>query len=965
MVVTAVGDWLRAAETCRLDELPRQVDQEGRSLPGDPGRRQRYAALVAAYHAGVAADRIPVLAGWWRPRADGPVEVFAGGGVLGVESVGDRATATMPAGGRGRLLGPGVLADRLKAVPYWVRLAGLTDALVLDEPPAPADELRPSLEDSLLQVSREPFAWLLVAQPVPGAELARIAQQVADEERHTRSRSSPEYAVRVARLERRHRELRQAEASGLWWVHLLAGGMSAGSATAVAGLLTASTDLTGLPYVLAPLGPAGGLDETLETVSERSPFPASSRLVAAVAAVPREEIPGLRLVLRPDFDVTPETVGTADPAGGPMVSVGRVMDRNRRPVEDLLLPGASLNRHTFVCGATGAGKSQTIRNLLEQASAAGVPWLVVEPAKAEYRRMAARLGPERVVAIRPGDPDAPPVGVNPLEPAAGFPLQTHVDLVRALFLAAFEADEPFPQVLAAALTRCYEEQGWDLALGEARASGHAPRYPTLGDLQRAADQVVTEIGYGREITDNVRGFVRVRLGSLRLGTTGRFFEGGHPLDFARLLQENVVFEIEDVGDDQDKAFLMGTVIVGLVEHLRVRERADPEPPSPGLRHLCVFEEAHRLLRRTEQPGPAAHAVELFAALLAEIRAYGEGLVVAEQIPSKLVHDVIKNTAVKVIHRLPARDDREVVGATCNLSELQSQYLVTLEPGTGAVFTDGMDRPVLIQVPDGTGRERIRVSPTRTVDDLIGRRSGLCGTECSAVPCSLRQMRNAQRSAEDSGWLTLWAELAVLGHFTGWGTPLPDRRRLRQLSTMPARLRDCTLAHAIDHAVAIRSAAAIAPVAAPPALAHHVADSMRGMRDGVRSCASEEPEWLARPYRWVLVLDELAAAVRADPGAGPHPRMDEWNARYGAHLPPVPGAGQLALVRSWFDTDTRDPTALAVVAYGAGDRSAVERAVGARRADADWNDRLEAALASFYECRWPLRYLTGPTQGGSG
>jgi hypothetical protein len=44
---------------------------------------------------------------------------------------------------------------------------------------------------------------------------------------------------------------------------------------------------------------------------------------------------------------------------------------------------------------------------------------------------------------------------------ARFPLQAHADLVRALFLAAFEADEPFPQVLAVALTRCYEDGSCD------------------------------------------------------------------------------------------------------------------------------------------------------------------------------------------------------------------------------------------------------------------------------------------------------------------------------------------------------------------------------------------------------------------------------------------------------------------------------------------------------------------------
>jgi DNA helicase HerA-like ATPase len=135
----------------------------------------------------------------------------------------------------------------------------------------------------------------------------------------------------------------------------------------------------------------------------------------------------------------------------------------------------------------------------------------------------------------------------------------------------------------------------------------------------------------------------------------------------------VVFEIEDAGDNRDKAFLMGAVLLRLTEYLRLRQRAEG-PATRQLRHLTVVEEAHRLLRQPPPgsgAGPAAQAVEMFADMLAEIRAYGEGLIIAEQIPSKLIPDVIKNTAVKITHRLPAADDRDTVGATMNLHSLPS------------------------------------------------------------------------------------------------------------------------------------------------------------------------------------------------------------------------------------------------------------------------------------------------------
>ena len=527
-----------------------------------------------------------------------------------------------------------------------------------------------------------------MAEPLSAGEIGRLAEELAQREQYATGDSDrfPGRATAARRLSLRHAEMRKGASAGMWRVRLLAGGADAGAAARVAGLVCASADLSGLPYALAPAGGAArGLPEALDDpdaagtspaggdAAAGHPFYASSELVAALTRPPEREMPGIRLALRPDFDVTQEPA-----AGRAAITVGEILDRNRQ-AGPLALPLDSLNRHVFVSGATGSGKSQTVRALLEAATRAGIPWLVVEPAKAEYRLMAARLagpgvpgvpgaaGPgagaviSQVVRIRPGEPDAIAAGLNPLEPAADgegrrFPLQTHADLVKALFIASFRSDEPFPQVLSAALTRVYEDAGWDLALGETVAADTSPCYPSLTDLQRAAISVVREIGYSQRITDDVLGFIKVRLSSLRLGTTGRFLEGGHQLDFGTLLSTNAVLEIEDVGDDSDKAFLMGTVLIRLAEHLRMASRAGspgsggfggvvpPQggsggmgPPgregasragSPGLRHLTVIEEAHRLLRRQETGAPAgaaAHAVEMFAGLLAEIRAYGEGL----------------------------------------------------------------------------------------------------------------------------------------------------------------------------------------------------------------------------------------------------------------------------------------------------------------------------------------------------
>lgn len=126
-----------------------------------------------------------------------------------------------------------------------------------------------------------------------------------------------------------------------------------------------------------------------------------------------------------------------------------------------------------------------------------------------------------------------------------------------------------------------------------------------------------------------------------------------------------------------------------------------------MRHVTVIEEAHRLLARApaqtgpEQGNPRGKAVETFVNMLSEIRAYGEGFVVAEQIPTKLAPDVIKNTALKIMHRIVANDDRQAMGGAMNLTPAQVRHVVSLGVGQAVVHGGGRhadDGAVLVQVP---------------------------------------------------------------------------------------------------------------------------------------------------------------------------------------------------------------------------------------------------------------------------
>jgi uncharacterized protein len=576
---------------------------------------QDFVSILPAALAAAGRGR-PFVAGWLSRRAGSPLELITNAAASepgpapgphrsllpeppahplpppgGVRAAGQ--ALLYPPGSRGIPARPGWLEAWDSLV--WMLCPGrqappLADAAAA---PAPGERSRPTLfESALAALIGRPFGWLVVAEPsgLPDAEIAELRTQVNVLRRHDEEQSR----FGAERTGRRLAELDAFREAGLWHVRVLAGAATEADAALLAPVLVGSVDVSHHPYRLVTGRVPYRLAEALRATAAVSegealaPFTATAGVLAALIGLPTLEVPGLRVVEAGHFDLTSETgeaaAGGAETAGPPRhaglaatagpggqaagaLGLGMILDGLDRPVGQFGVPLPTLNRHALVTGATGAGKSQTVRHLLEQLTGAGLPWLAIEPVKSEYPAMAGRLagagrpGGDRgtaVTVINPADPAAIPFSVNPLAPEPGYPVQAHIDMVRALFLAAFDADEPFPQIMSQALQRVYEECGWDVVTG-GRVPGAAaePIIPTLAQLQRTALAVIEELGYGAQLQADVRGFVDVRLRSLRIGSAGRFFEGGHPGDVAALLDRNVVLAIEDVANDEDKTILIG------------------------------------------------------------------------------------------------------------------------------------------------------------------------------------------------------------------------------------------------------------------------------------------------------------------------------------------------------------------------------------------------------------------------
>jgi Helicase HerA, central domain len=596
-------------------------------------------------------------------------------------------------------------------------LSGL--ALGVPAPDAPGDSDGATALDRLVRsMPAGPWSALVLAYPVSETMVAAVRAQILNEiravETSARTEGAPspltEHYVRLLALALE--SLGDALAAGAWRtaVYLLGDGGTYPSLAA--GWRSVFSTERSLPEPVrifdrpdaAELARGWALPDRESPSGPghyRRPFELQTLLTTAQLAryvhLPENETPGFAVDTLPRFDA----VAGGTPDGG--IALGRILHGRRETSAEYRVSLASLTRHTFVAGTTGSGKTNTIFSILARADAAGIPFLVLEPAKTEYRALIEHpvLG-GRIRVFTAGKAAVAPMQLNPFEVPAGTSVSEHLDLIRAAFGAAFGLWTPLPQILERCLHAVYADRGWDLRTnGNVRLSAGddpADAYPTLGDLLAKAAEVIRSLGYDERVTGDMYAALTTRLESLRTGGKGAMLDVARSLPMAELLEHPTVIELEGMGDEGDKAFLTGLILIRLAEHRRAQGQRD------GLAHLLVIEEAHRLLANVpmhaaeELANPRGQAVETFSNLLSEVRAYGQGVIIADQVPVRLAPDVVKNTTLKIAHRTVSADDRAALGASMAMEDAQTAALTTLTVGEAAVFGAGDDAPLLVRIP---------------------------------------------------------------------------------------------------------------------------------------------------------------------------------------------------------------------------------------------------------------------------
>lgn len=418
----------------------------------------------------------------------------------------------------------------------------------------------------------------------------------------------------------------------------------------------------------------------------------SSKELAMLLSLPHKSVPGFPVVEH--VSLAKEVIRNNESLMKREVSLGCIFDLGKAYTENRVkLDVKSLTQHVFVTGSTGCGKSETIYKLINETKQVGTKFLVIEPAKGEYKNV---FGDVNVFGTNPLI--MPLLRINPFSFPAGVHVLEHIDRLTEIFNVCWPMYSAMPAVLKKAMLDAYESCGWDLRLSVNRLSRGEDVYPSFLDLFLSLEKVITESAYSEEVKSNYSGALLTRVESLTNGLNGEIFSVNE-LSNMVLFDENSIIDLSRVGSQETKSLIMGILIMRLSEY----RMTGANTPNSALKHLTVLEEAHNILKRvsTEQSqegsNMAGKSVEMITNAIAEMRTYGEGFVIVDQSPTSVDKAAIKNTNTKIVMRLPDEDDRKVSGKAAGMNDKQIDEIAKLPTGVAVVYQNDWVSPVLCKI----------------------------------------------------------------------------------------------------------------------------------------------------------------------------------------------------------------------------------------------------------------------------
>lgn len=452
--------------------------------------------------------------------------------------------------------------------------------------------------------------------------------------------------------------------------------------------------------------------------------PLNTEELSLETSLPRKDVPGLRFVRSSVRFANNPGVNN----GQDKLSMGKIIDSGVVQSNDYSIDVNALVRHSLIVGSTGCGKTTTCKTIINDVLARDIPVLIIEPAKDEYVRWAIKQNEEiandpklskdekerkkiniympgvknlEIFGVKEGARALAPFKLNPFQPAAvegaTIDMLTRCEQLTALVNASLPTSDILPVIIDETfftfLNNIYQSE---FTSGEMHQKDD---YPKLDKVLPIAKKILDGRGYSAEVANGLAAALDTRFKYLVRGKRGEVLNVFRSTSYSKLFNETTVVNLSRIANQKDKALIMSLLMLSLYEY-RVSaytydEKYRKDAQKNKLLHMTVVEEAHNVLARpmTDYAGvgnPQQVVADLFGNMLSEIRSYGEGLMIVDQVPTRLIDDAIRNTNYKITHRLSAKEDVDVMASALGLRMDQQSLIPLLQQGQAVISCDKDD-----------------------------------------------------------------------------------------------------------------------------------------------------------------------------------------------------------------------------------------------------------------------------------
>ena len=366
-------------------------------------------------------------------------------------------------------------------------------------------------------------------------------------------------------------------------------------------------------------------------------------------------------------------------------------------------PENAFTKHALIVGTPGSGKTTFSINLLLQFTKRGIPFLAIEPTKAEYRAMIDAI-PELQI-FTPGNNKVSPFIINPFIPPKGITIEQYVPSLASAFKAAFSMPSPLDIIFLRAIRVCYSENGWK------DYSKHGDPDVTVFGLYEfilTFKRIVAESDYSGDIKGNLQSAGVFRLMNL-IEQNSNIFDTIHTVPIEDMLRKPTILELNSIDNTEQKALIIALLLINIGVYTKNNQIGDGK-----LKNIILVDEAHVLLGSRSSGGvddadSQNMTIKSLQDMIAEIRSYGTGIIIADQSPTKVSREVVANTDIKIAFRLVQSAEKELIADSTNMDKSASQQLSKLAPGEAYVYFSRLENPQLVLTEDIREKERIRLT----------------------------------------------------------------------------------------------------------------------------------------------------------------------------------------------------------------------------------------------------------------